>query len=409
MSSVHTSLCCQETLIGNNGYPLETHEVATEDGYILQLHRIPHGRMGSCAHVNASKDRWCGGRGPVFVMTGLLADSACLVLDYPDQSLGFVLADNGYDVWLGNTRGNTFGKRHRSLDVRSRQFWNFTFHEHAIYDLPAQIDYVLSKTMQNQLLYIGLSQGTLSFFTMMSERPEYNHKVKAFAGLAPFHKLAHIEVPPLAVFGPYAESPLRLAQALGGYEMLPKDFQLMSLLRLLCGSVAKPVCTFLGDRLNNLGSRYINLTRTTVYLCHIPAGTSTKNVIHFGQLVGSKRPQKFDYGSSKNLEVYGQRKPPEYNLSRVTTDVGIFWSEGDQFVTPREVGELRAALGARVKREWYIGDPFFTHLHFFIGLASKKYLFKNLLDFLAGYPIEQEQLGEDVATTTNAVYPTPNS
>ncbi|XP_075550501.1 lysosomal acid lipase/cholesteryl ester hydrolase-like [Dermacentor variabilis] len=169
--------------------------------------------------------------------------------------------------------------------------------------------------------------------------------------------------------------------------MLPKDFQLMSLLRLLCGSVAKPVCTFLGDRLNNLGSRYINLTRTTVYLCHIPAGTSTKNVIHFGQLVGSKRPQKFDYGSSKNLQVYGQRKPPEYNLSRVTTDVGIFWSEGDQFVTPREVYELRCALGARVKREWYIGDPFFTHLHFFIGLASRKYLFNNLLDFLAGYPI----------------------
>ncbi|KAH7938157.1 hypothetical protein HPB49_020976 [Dermacentor silvarum] len=133
------------------------------------------------------------------------------------------------------------------------------FHEHAIYDLPAQIDYVLSNTVQRQLLYIGLSQGTLSFFTMMSERPEYNDKVKAFAGLAPFHKLAHIEVPPLAIFGPYAESPLRLAQALGGYEMLPNDFQLMSLVRLLCGRVAKPVCTFLGDRLNNLGSRYINL------------------------------------------------------------------------------------------------------------------------------------------------------
>ncbi|XP_049528930.1 lipase 3 [Dermacentor silvarum] len=254
-----SDMWCRESLIGNNGYPLETHEVVTEDGYMLQMHRIPHGRMGSCAHISASKDRWCGGRGPVFVMTGLLADSASLVLDFPDQSLGFVLADNGYDVWLGNTRGNTFGRRHRSLDVRSRQFWNFTFHEHAIYDLPAQIDYVLSNTVQRQLLYIGLSQGTLSFFTMMSERPEYNDKVKAFAGLAPFHKLAHIEVPPLAIFGPYAESPLRLAQALGGYEMLPNDFQLMSLVRLLCGRVAKPVCTFLGDRLNNLGSRYINL------------------------------------------------------------------------------------------------------------------------------------------------------
>ncbi|KAL1478338.1 hypothetical protein MTO96_035091 [Rhipicephalus appendiculatus] len=374
-----------ESLIGDNGYPLETHEVATEDGYLLQMHRIPYGRKGSCAHVSVSKDRWCGGRGPVFVMTGLLADSASLVLDFPDQSLGklvlrFVLADNGYDVWLGNTRGNTFGRRHRTLDVGSRQFWNFTFHEHALYDLPAQIDYVLRNTGQRRLLYIGFSQGTLSFFTMMSEKPEYNDKVKAFAGLAPFNKLAHIEVPPLAIFGPYAESPLRLAQAMGGYEMLPKDFQLMDLVRVLCGGVAKRVCTFLGDRLNNVGSRYINL------------------------LVGSKRPQKFDYGASKNQQLYGQRKPPEYNLSRVTTDVGVFWSKGDQFVTPREVDELRADLGARVKREEYIDDPFYTHLHFFMGLASRKALFRNLLDFLGGYSLAQDRsLDEDGAATTSAV------
>ncbi|KAH7938154.1 hypothetical protein HPB49_020973 [Dermacentor silvarum] len=64
-----------ESLVGDNGYPLETHEVATDDGYILQMHRIPHGRSGSCAHVSASKDSWCGGRGPVIIMTGLLADS----------------------------------------------------------------------------------------------------------------------------------------------------------------------------------------------------------------------------------------------------------------------------------------------------------------------------------------------
>ncbi|XP_075750748.1 lipase lipl-1-like [Rhipicephalus microplus] len=421
-----------EFLISDKGYPLETHEVTTEDGYILQMHRIPHGRMGSCAHVSATNDRWCGGRGSVFVMTGLLADSASLVLDLPDQSLGkfvlsychfywlpeskklkivysstflrFVLADKGYDVWLGNTRGNTFGRRHRTLNVRSRQFWNFTFHEHALYDLPAQIDYVLRNTGQRRLLYIGFSQGTLSFFTLMSERPEYNDKVLAFAGLAPFNKLAHIEVPPLAILGPYAESALRLAQAMGGYEMLPKDLQLTDFLRLLCGGVAKRVCAFLGDRLGNVGSQYINQTRATTYMCHIPAGTSTKNIIHFGQLVRSKRPQKYDYGASKNQQLYGQRKPPEYNLSRVTTDVGVFWSKGDQFVTPQEVDELRADLRPRLKREEYIDDPFYTHLHFLMGLASKKALFRGLLDFLGGYSTGQSRaLDEDVSTTTNVV------
>ncbi|KAL1475667.1 hypothetical protein MTO96_037123, partial [Rhipicephalus appendiculatus] len=150
-------------------------------------------------------------------------------------------------------------------------------------------------------------------------------------------------------------------------------------------------------------------TRIPVYLCHNPAGTSMKNVIHYGQLVGSKRAQMFDYGASKNNEVYGQREPPEYNLSRVTTDVGLFWSKGDQFVTPREVDELRSSLGSRVKREGYIADPYYTHIHFVIGLVNRKYLFRNLLDFLGGYPAELERAVEDMATTTNAVYTTLDS
>ncbi|KAH9375011.1 hypothetical protein HPB48_007855 [Haemaphysalis longicornis] len=47
----------------------------------------PHGREGHCgADSHERKD--CCGRGPVFVMTGLLGDSASMVLDFPKQSLG---------------------------------------------------------------------------------------------------------------------------------------------------------------------------------------------------------------------------------------------------------------------------------------------------------------------------------
>jgi len=37
----------------------------------------------------------------------------------------FVLSDAGYDVWLGNARGNVYSKRHAWLSTRDRMFWNF--------------------------------------------------------------------------------------------------------------------------------------------------------------------------------------------------------------------------------------------------------------------------------------------
>lgn len=365
-----------DELIKSKGYPFERHSVVTDDGYIIEMHRIPHGR-GPC------KDP-CH-RQPILLMSGLLGDSTNYVLDFPKQSIGYVLADNKYDVWMGNVRGNTYGKRHKRYNKRSKRFWNFSFHEFSKYDLPAQIDFVLKKTGRKDLLYVGMSQGTLLFFTMLSERPKYNEKVKAFAGLAPFNKLSHMHVAVIEMVAPYAERYLNAMYLAGQYEIMPKGFPLLPLARSFCAFPTRAICSFFGDGFSNLGSKYINESRIPVYLCHAPAGTSLKNLVHFLQLLNSKKAQKFDYGPEDNKKYYGHEDPPEYKLSNVKTDVGIFWSRGDQFVPPENVRELIRDLGPRVKKNHFIDDPYYTHVHFAVALNNPEVLHKDLLEFLNRY------------------------
>lgn len=74
-------------LIKNSGYQGEAHQIETEDGYILKLHRIV--------------PKVSNGRRPVILCHGILATAADFLIMGPEYSIAYLLSDYGYDVWLG--------------------------------------------------------------------------------------------------------------------------------------------------------------------------------------------------------------------------------------------------------------------------------------------------------------------
>jgi lysosomal acid lipase/cholesteryl ester hydrolase len=91
----------------------------------------------------------------------------------------------GFDVWLGNNRGNKYSKKSIHHGPNSLAFWAFSIDDFAWHDIPDSIQYILDCTKVASISYIGFSQGTAQAFAALSIHPQLNEKVNLFIALAP--------------------------------------------------------------------------------------------------------------------------------------------------------------------------------------------------------------------------------
>ncbi|KAI8916435.1 Alpha/Beta hydrolase protein [Gorgonomyces haynaldii] len=174
------------------GYPCEEHVFETKDGYLLGLQRIPNPKHGQTA--------WTAQRPyyrPAVLLLHALSTSSNIFLCLPEQqrNLALVLADNGFDVWLGNNRGNRYSKKHTQKSPNKEPFWDFAIDELAQYDVPCMIENILDVTGRESLSVIGLSQGTTQMFAALSLNEDLNHRVNCMIALAPALKPKLIDTP----------------------------------------------------------------------------------------------------------------------------------------------------------------------------------------------------------------------
>jgi len=131
--------------------------------------------------------------------TSLFHSSDCWFLA-AEKSVGFHLVNSGYDVWVGNNRGNKYSQSHSDPNISRFDFWDFCWDEMGIYDLPAFYQFIMDATGKDKITYFGHSEGTSQMFVGGVDEHSKDfltkHTEKFFA-LAPVLFMKHVTSPVL--------------------------------------------------------------------------------------------------------------------------------------------------------------------------------------------------------------------
>ena len=318
-------------MIKARGFQEETHPVTTRDGYILDVHRMQHPKK-------------TGGY-PIMLVPGILGSSALWFINSPDgnadepldkfgDNIGCELAKRGYDVWMMNTRGNTYAKKHVNMTTKDDKFWDFRIDEIVDYDIPDVLDYIANLTGHKKVGALSVSQGAQMIYGTMASHKKYNDMIAPFISMCGFATVGH-----------------------GGH-----------------------------INITDLYNFRVTWKRLFVFLRHYPAAMYQNNLKQLGQMRDTGRFQRFDFGNETNLVKYGSRSPPIYDLGKITNpDIANFWSKDDGFNSLEDREILIQTLGSKFKTDYVIPEDNWSHIDFLVGNGVGEIVFKHVLSTLKDY------------------------
>ncbi|XP_017140068.1 lipase 3 [Drosophila miranda] len=382
----HLSLATAPTTldyITEHGYPAERHYVTTEDGYIISLFRIPY------SHNLQNEDQQ---RPIAFIQHGLFGSSDGWPCLGPDDALPFLLSDAGYDVWMGNARGNRYSRNHTSLSTKHPNFWRFSWHEIGYFDIAASIDYTLSTENgkgQTGIHYVGHSQGTTVLFALLSSRPEYNAKIKTAHMLAPVAFMDHMDDIMVNTLSPYLGLNNAYSRLFCSQEFLPHNDFVLALMYNICrtGSVVSNFCSSSNDNTTQEGRT--NKTASNMLVGVMPAGVSTDQILHYMQEHQSGHFREFDYGTKRNLKYYGTETPADYPTEKITCEMHMWYSDNDEMAAVEDVIRLSVTIPNAIMH--HMEDPLWDHGDFAMNWEVRYYINDPIIAIMNKHEAENPQ------------------
>lgn len=257
-------------------YDIEEHEVTTDDGYVLKIFRVTLSAAELLTQNIQKKSS------VIYLQHGVLDSSDAWFLHHEDKSIGFYLLSHGYELWVGNNRGNKYSHTHINKDIPNAEYYNYSFTEMGQFDIPAFYKHILKKTGADKITFIGHSQGTTQMFAALTDPENPSNtafvasKTERFIAFSPIVFMSREGDGIISTLSRLSWPLQGIIKTFGLWDLFPSDCQGSTLFK----KVLTFICQHFGVLCDNMPVVPINpkydayLDDIPFTLSHYPAGIS---------------------------------------------------------------------------------------------------------------------------------------